>query len=459
MNDENMMSRNKRNDNNFSEGKTNRVIRDPAVTYEYGAYSTTKTPPSSIQNHQCKMSIACQSGTDIMHSIGNVTAIMLQFILDQFPSGTFSTALPSTKLAHRQLRHTPKQIRTQSYPMCIVNPRVSLPALDNRFTAGSFATTTWSSTSDRFQNRSEMERLLSDPRIGIEWRGKINRVVLYLDFVLAFRSISEQIRWASYLQNKLPTDGSFMPDIETALELAIPDGFLKATSDYIKIPIRDEHGSVAPFVDYLNMHTTYPVSYRFSSGRHTDAFYINHGSSLLCSISEFNYSNTTKNGQVDVDCPITFTLRCEYNTIGLFDLCHPSDGPTRIVHDSPMDVIIPIFSDSFNEKDFPLAYGWVIHAKPICKLDWDEREISLDPILDESLNRILNFHLENHLNPELFISIKLRENREIIDDGYYVDWKNRKLVFTTVNYTHTYRLIVALNRLYIQDMLTSLYGK
>jgi hypothetical protein len=124
-----------------------------------------------------------------------------------------------------------------------------------------------------------------------------------------------------------------------------------------------------------------------------------------------------------------------------------------------MDVIIPIFSDSFNEKDFPLAYGWVIHAKPICKLDWDEREISLDPILDQSLNRILNFHLENHLNPELFISIKLRENREIIDDGYYVDWKNRKLVFTTVNYTHTYRLIVALNRLYIQDMLTSLYGK
>ena len=336
MNDENMMSRNVRNSNDFSEGKTNRVIRDPAVTYEYGAYSTTKTPQHSIQNHQCKMSIACQSGTDIMHSIGNVTAIMLQFILDQFPSGTFSTALPSTKLAHRQLRHTPKQIRTQSYPMCIVNPRVSLPALDNRFTAGSFATTTWSSTSDRFQNRSEMERLLSDPRIGIEWRGKINRVVLYLDFVLAFRSISEQIRWASYLQNKIPTDGSFMPDIETALELAIPDGFLKATSDYIKIPIRDKNGSVAPFVDYLNMHTTYPVSYRFSSGRHADAFYINHGSSLLCSISEFNYSNTTKNGQVDVDCPITFTLRCEYNTIGLFDLCHPSDGPTRIVHDSPI---------------------------------------------------------------------------------------------------------------------------
>ena len=82
MNDENMMSRNVRNSNDFSEGKTNRVIRDPAVTYEYGAYSTTKTPQHSIQNHQCKMSIACQSGTDIMHSIGNVTAIMLQWKCD-----------------------------------------------------------------------------------------------------------------------------------------------------------------------------------------------------------------------------------------------------------------------------------------------------------------------------------------------------------------------------------------
>ena len=57
------------------------------------------------------LSLACQSGTDMVHTVGNVTAIVLQFILDQFPSGTFKTAMPSTKLAHRQLRHTQNRYR------------------------------------------------------------------------------------------------------------------------------------------------------------------------------------------------------------------------------------------------------------------------------------------------------------------------------------------------------------
>ncbi len=444
---------NNRNDNNFNEGKTNLNIRDTAMTYQYGGYS-----PDTMAR-QMSLSIACQSGTDVVHSVGNVTAILMQFILDQFPSGTFKTAIPSTKLAHRQLKQTPKQIRTQPYPMCIVNPRVSLIANDDRFGANTFAATTYFSASDRYQNRSEMALLLKDPRIGIEWRGKINRLVLNLDFVLAFKSIAEQTRWASYLANKIPVENGFLPDIETALELALPDGFLQATSEYIKIPVKDKNGSVVPFIDYLNMHSVYPISYRFSSGRHKDAFYANYSAPLLCSISGFNYTNTTRTGQVESDCPITFTLRCEYTTIGLFELAHPNPGMVRILPSEESGVVIPIFSDNFNEKDFPLEYGWVIHARPICQMDWGEHEVSFEPILGDGINKVLDFHLKHHLKPELFISIKLRENHTLIDDGYYIDWENKKIVFTTISYTHTYRVIIAVNKLYIQDNLISMYGK
>ena len=94
-----------------------------------------------------------------------------------------------------------------------------------------------------------------------------------LDFVLSFKSVAEQIRWASYLINRLPTDENRPFDVDTALELAIPDGFLYETAKYVGIPVKDEHGSVAKFTDYLNMNSVYPISYRFSSGRHKDAFY------------------------------------------------------------------------------------------------------------------------------------------------------------------------------------------
>ena len=260
--------------------------------------------------------------------------------------------------------------------------------------------------------------------------------------------------------NKLPTDEGKPFDVDTALELAIPDGFLMETAKYIGIPVKDERGNVSKFTDYLNMHSAYPISYRFSSGRHKDAFYAYYVTPILCSISDLNYANATKlNNSVESDCRITLTLRCEFNTIGMFDLSVPNPGQFVRVEPKPNSIAIPIFSDYFNEKDFPLLYGWKFIAKPIIKLDWNEREIDISSILDDTVIRMIDYHMKNGLKPELFLSVKLRDNRVIINDGYYVDWKQLKIVFTTVDYTHTYRLLIAMNQLYVQNMLSELYGK
>lgn len=443
---------NKENINNFNEGITNHNIRDRRLSYQFNGLS----PKGNELGYS--LSLACQSGTDMVHSIGNVTAIALQFILDLFPSRTFATAMPSTQIAHRQLRHTPKQIRTQPYPICIVNPRVSLSGLDNRLAAGSFATTTWSTTSNRFQNRSEMPRLFFDKQKKIEWRGKINRTVVFFDFVLSFKSMTEQLRWASYLINKIPTDGGFF-DIDTALEMAIPDGFLDETAKYAGIPVKDNKGNVSQFVDYLNMNSVFPISYRFSSGRHKDAFYSYYMTALLCNIGELNYTNGSKSNMTESDYPITFTMRCEFNTIGMYDLCVPNPGMCRQIEPTKNSIAIPIFSDVWNEKDFPLAYGWKIQARPIVKMDWGEKEVYIGSAFGNELNQLIDYHLKNHIDVGLFLSVKLRENRCLIDDGYYVDWQRRTLVFTNINYTHTYRLIIAVNQLYINNMLIELYGK
>lgn len=445
--------KNKSNINNFSEGLTDLKIRDKRTMYQYNSLSPLGN------EHGYKLSLACQSGTDMAHTTGNVTAVVLQFIVDQFPENTFATAMPSTQIAHRQLRHTPSQIRSQPYPMCIVQPRVSLSGLDNRLAAGSFATTLWQTTSCRFQNRSEMPLLFFDKQKGIEWRGKINRVVMHFDFVLSFQSATEQLRWASYLINRLPTDGGRFFDIDTALEMAIPDGFLEETARYAGIPVRDEKGNVSQFVDYLNMNSVFPTTYRFSSGRHKDAFYQFYMTSLLCSIDNLNYQQVTKVNQTEADCPITFTLRCEFNTIGMFDLSVPNPGPYRLIKPAENSIAIPIFSDFVNDNDFPLLYGWKIHSKPICKLDWGETEINIGGMFSNELQELIDYHLEHKIPVDLFISVKLRENRCLIEDGYYVDWKRRTLVFTNVCYTHTYRMIVAVNKLYIQKFLTEAYGK
>lgn len=442
---------NHQNDNNFDNPVANNKIRNHELAYSSGV--TRGESP-----HGYNLSLACQSGTDTVHCIGNVTAIILQYIIDQFPTNTFATALPSTTIAHKQLRHTPKQIRTQPYPLCVVSPRISLSGLDNRFTSGSFATTMWSPTSDRYNNRSEMELLLFDNKKKIEWRGKLNRIVCFFDFVLSFHSITEQLRWAAYLINKIPTDGWFF-DIDTVLDLALPDGFLNETSRYAGIPIKTPDGNITEFIDYLNMYSQFPISYRFSSGKHRDAFYAHYAASLMCNISELNYANVSKTNLVETDCPITFTLRCEFNTIGMFDLSVPNPGPYRLIQPKSGSIAIPIFSDNFNDADYPLQYGWKILSKPICKMDWGETEVFIGGGFPNALNEMIDYHLQNHLNPNLFINVKLRENRCLINEGYYVDWHRRMLVFDTINYANTYRLIITINQLYINDMLRDMFHK
>jgi hypothetical protein len=137
----------------------------------------------------------------------------------------------------------------------------------------------------------------------------------------------------------------------------------------------------------------------------------------------------------------------------------PNPGPFREITPLQGAISIPIFSDVFNEKDFPLLYGWKIHSRPIVKLDWGEKEVFIGSSLGHTINDMIDYHLEHHLNPELFINVHLRENRSLILDGYYVDWKRRTLVFQNVNYANTYRLLITVNQLYINQLLIDMYEK
>jgi hypothetical protein len=92
-------------------------------------------------------------------------------------------------------------------------------------------------------------------------------------------------------------------------------------------------------------------------------------------------------------------------------------------------------------------------------LDVGETEINISSIFGPELQWLINYHLEHNIPIDLFISVKLRENRCLIEDGYYVDWKRRTLVFTNVCYSHTYRMIIAVNKLYVQKLLTEAYDK
>ena len=92
-------------------------------------------------------------------------------------------------------------------------------------------------------------------------------------------------------------------------------------------------------------------------------------------------------------------------------------------------------------------------------MDWGETEVYIGQMFSKEIDELIDHHLKNGIDVGIFLNIKLRENKCLIDDGYYVDWKRRTLVFTNINYAHTYRLIITMNKLYVNQLLADMYGK
>ena len=82
-----------------------------------------------------------------------------------------------------------------------------------------------------------------------------------------------------------------------------------------------------------------------------------------------------------------------------------------------------------------------------------------DGIYKLDYSKVIDYHIENGMDTNLFVDVKLRENRNIINEGYYVDWKTKKLIITNAHYVHTYRLILAVNKLYVNNWLLDMNGK
>ena len=75
------MHPNKINVNDFRQGMVDgKNVVDKRLKYSFN--DLDKTDKSLAHNFE--ISLACESGTDIVHAVGNVTAIAMRYILDQF---------------------------------------------------------------------------------------------------------------------------------------------------------------------------------------------------------------------------------------------------------------------------------------------------------------------------------------------------------------------------------------
>ena len=390
------------------------------------------------------------------HTYGNVLSVVEKYILDNFPKELFKTVTASTTLASRQVNHLPHQLIKKEMPIMVLVPRIVF-GQEDRFLSNTLINSRMNNLASDWGNGSLLE-LGRDKKRNVYVNGHYNRALMYVDVVMSFNTYMEQMNWMNYMHSMFPIGHNQF--VKAPLELYIPENFCELISNVAKVPVKDQRGSISDFLSFMNGMFYYPITYKLKGGSNTDEFFMYYIADIDTTIGTPEAGQGIKDGQIRRNFDISFTVRCEFNTISYFTLTAPSiKKPVRI--EAPTDdmAIVPIFSDVINLQDFDLPVGWSILGWPIFKLKIGESSISLDPILNESLNTVIDYHLKFGIPMERFINIQFRENGEILsNEMFYIDWHTRELHLVHPDMHRTYRLIITVCHDYINNLIKELYN-
>ena len=151
------------------------------------------------------------------HTYGNAVAFIQKWLIDQFPkkedgSSIFKTINVSSKIAHRQLRRT-TEIGKNNKPALMIRPRVDFS--DDRFLQGTPLTDKMLLNSINY-GPDALQPFFHDDRNQVAIKYQLNRTVMYVDVVMVFSTLMQQLNYATYLKNTIPMNSPF--DLDTCFE-------------------------------------------------------------------------------------------------------------------------------------------------------------------------------------------------------------------------------------------------
>lgn len=412
----------------------------------------------------------CMSHSSLAHTYGNVTCFIAEYIKSLFPKNYFRTVHISSTIAYRQFnifQNSKKEFIKKTKPMLIIRPRIELNDSDV-FLYNTFLTTRMT---DNYMETSftNLQPFISDTERGLHIKFLLNRLKMFFDVTIVSETQIQQLNQAHFFKNRVRQDKPFF--LQTSLENFIPREIFEMMSRESGIPLYDENGSVKPFLDYLNSISIYPISYKIKNSTGNDEFFRFYPVNIDTTIQGLSIDDGSKRGMVGDIFTTSFTVSTEFNAAGLY-YYFPKD-PTIIdqytqyleisdVGDSRK--LIPYFTID-NVYVNKIAEGWNVYASPMFKVDPESSRIKpdilpLDGIFNNSLIKMIEYHTKHGLSFDLFMrTIVMKDNQELqpVED-YDINFDNMTLITKNINPDSTYRLIIHVNTMYINQLINDVYN-
>lgn len=393
------------------------------------------------------------------HTYGNALAFMQNYIINLFPKDLFKTVHVNSKIAHRQIRSTGYEYTKKAKPMIIFRPRIG-DSNDDRFLKGTSMIerqgdlySTWGLTN--------LMPFMDDPSKDISVKFQMNRNILYVDCVLVFSTLMQQIDFVHYIQNAVRLNIPF--SLKTCFESYIPQEMLKIISDIVDIPLYDDYGSTKEFLTYMQGNSDYPITYKLQGSSGTREFYRYYPVNIDTLISDLSWDDGEKVGHVMNQYQVSFSVRMEFNSTGFYYVF--SDRLFTDYHNLPTtypedSTIIPVFTDVVLKEDLNLKPGWRLYNSASCQLEDINDSICIDELLNDSIRKVMQYHKENGLQFFEFLDIKVRKQGEILHAGidYDIDYETMTINFKNQNTYFTYKFLICINVEFINEFIKTIFN-
>lgn len=392
--------------------------------------------------------------SSISHTYGNALAFIQNYIINLFPKDLFKTIHVNSKIAHRQIRSTTNEYLKKAKPMIIFRPRIG-DANDDRFLKGTPLIerkgdlySTWGLTN--------LMPFMDDPSKDIAIKYQMNRNILYVDCVLVFSTLMQQIDFVHYIQNAVRLGVPI--SLRTCFESYLPQEMLKIISDISGVPLYDDKGHVKEFVSYLQGNSQYPITFKFQGSSGTKEFYRYYPVNIDTVISDLSWDDGERVGHVMNQYQVSFSIRMEFNSTGFYYIFSDhlftdyNNLPTTYPEDTS---IIPIFTDVILKEDLNLKEGWRLYNSASCKIDNPNDNICIDELLNDSIRKVMKYHRDNGIKFFEFLDIKVRRQGQILKEGqeYTIDYETMTVHFHRQSLYYTYKFLICINVDYINDFI------
>lgn len=394
----------------------------------------------------------------VAHTYGNLLATAQKWVLDIFPDNLFKTVHVNSRIAHSQIIRTPHQFLKKSKPMIIFSPRIDYnedtfmnKTLVTDRMGGIYTTGT--------PGAVDLNPFFFDPDTHIDMQFSSVRRVMYLDVVLSFDTMIQQLNYMDYLKQTFTLDCPF--DINTWLEAYLPREIMDMVGNLSGVPVHNpSDNSINEFLGYMNAHSCYPVTYKLAGSTGKEEFYRYYKTNIYTTISGLEQNQGENVGHIMTNYTINFTMRMEFWSPGtlyvfsnkIFDVPKPT-----IPSDS---TLIPVFADVFMLEDLNLSPGWSVYAHASYSLDKEFDQIDYSNLMQQSIREVIKYHIDNNIPLINFLDIKVRKLGKLLREGvdYDIDYSKNIIQFHNrgpLFYTHT--VIVSIDVQYINEMVKQIF--